>query len=329
MKDKLKVVIVGCGRQGREHSRGISTFPDAELVGFYDVVPEAAAALAKEFGGKPYSDLQEMLDSERPDASFYFLPPFAHGPEVESAKRGIPFFVEKPVTLDLGVAKKILEVVKANHVLTSVGYMNRYRKSVNYARLAFQEDPPILITGGWIHGLPGIYWNMSRSKSGSPLHEQVTHTVDQARYFAGDVAVVSAFSARGFNKNVPAYYDIDDAVVLNAKFKSGAVANIYLSNASNAFGDVFMSVYAYDTAAVFEKWEQNLRLYRDHGAVQITINGEPDIFKIEDRAFLDAVKSGDRTLVRSDYEDALKTAVVTLSALESLDRGAPVELEQI
>ncbi|MFP3219687.1 MAG: Gfo/Idh/MocA family oxidoreductase [Candidatus Marsarchaeota archaeon] len=327
MADKLKVVYVGCGGIAEAHARGVATFPDVQFAGFYDVVPEAARSFAQKYGGEAYPSVGEMLDKVKPDACYYFLPPFAHGSEVEAAKRGIPFFVEKPVVLDLDLGKKILSTVKEKGVITAAGYMNRYRKSVNYAREAFSQDPPILMIGGWIGGTPARdWWWIHRDKSGTQLHEQVTHTVDQARYFAGDVTQVQAFAANGFNKGVPAGYDIDDAAVMNLKFSSGAVANIYSSTSSNSLGGVFLNVYAYDTAAVFEKWEQNLRLYRDHGAVQITINGEPDIFKIEDRAFLDAVKSGDRTLVRSDYEDALKTAAVTLSALESLRRGSPISL---
>ena len=328
MSDKLKVVIIGCGRQGDEHGKYISSFPDAKLVGFHDVIPEAAQKLAQKYGGNAYSNLAEMLDKEKPDAAFYFLPPFAHGPEMEAARRGIPFFVEKPVTLELELGKKILSVVKENNVMTSVGYMNRYRRSVNYAKQAFKEDPPVLILGGWVHGLPGIYWNMTKAKSGSPLHEQVTHSVDQGRFFAGEVDIVSAFGAKGFNKNTPSYYDIEDAAVLNVKFKSGAVGNFYLSNASNSYGGVFMNVYAYDTTAIFEQWEQNLRLFKERGAIQVTVNGEPEIFKIEDRAFLDAVKTHDPSYIKSDYEDALKTAAVTLAALTSLDTGNPIKVPQ-
>ncbi len=329
MADKLKVVIIGCGRQGDEHSKGISSFTDAELVGFYDVVPNAAKSLSQKYGGTPYENLEEMLDKERPDASFYFLPPFAHGPEIEAAKRAVPFFVEKPVVLDLDLGKKILAEVDKHDLLTGAGYMNRYRRSVNYAREAFKADPPSLILGGWIGGTPlRDWWWIRREQSGTQMHEQVTHTVDQARYFAGEVETIQAFAAKGFNKGVSPSYNIDDAAVLNVKFKSGAVANIYSSCSSNSAGGVFMNVYAYDTAAVFEKWEQNLTLYKERGAVKVTINGEPDIFKLEDRAFIDAVKSGDRSIIKSNYADALKTAAVTIAALNSLETGQPVNVEK-
>ncbi|MGC8631783.1 MAG: Gfo/Idh/MocA family protein, partial [Thermoprotei archaeon] len=76
-------------------------------------------------------------------------------------------------------------------------------------------------------------------------------------------------------------------------------------------------------------WEQNLTLYKERGAVKVTINGEPDIFKLEDRAFIDAVKSGDRSIIKSNYADALKTAAVTIAALNSLETGQPVNVEKL
>ena len=39
------------------------------------------------------------------------------------------------------------------------------------------------------------------------------------------------------------------------------------------------------------------------------IKGEGDIFKKEDRAFIDALKSGDRSGVLCDYEDGFQTAI--------------------
>ncbi|MGC9175394.1 MAG: Gfo/Idh/MocA family protein [Thermoprotei archaeon] len=328
MADKIRAAFVGCGGIADAHAKGMITFNDVELVGFYDVVPEAARSLSQKYGGVAvYSDIVTMINQAKPDVMFFYLPPFAHGPELEAAKRGIPFFVEKPVTLDLSTGLKILEEVKKNKVLTGAGYMNRYRKSLNYARDVFSQDPPILMLGGWIGGTPTRdWWWIRRKESGTQLHEQVTHTVDEARYLAGEVESVQAFAARGFNKGVAPSYDIDDAAVLNLKFKSGAVANIYSSCSSNSAGGIFLNVYAYDAAAMFDRWEQNLTLYRERGSVTVTIKGEPDIFKIEDRAFFDAVKANDSSLVKSDYEDALKTAAVTLAGLSSLETGGPVKV---
>jgi len=44
-------------------------------------------------------------------------------------------------------------------------------------------------------------------------------------------------------------------------------------------------------------------------------------------AFIHAVRTGDRSVIRSDYFDALKTTEVTLGANESARTGKPVEMK--
>ncbi|MGC8674747.1 MAG: Gfo/Idh/MocA family protein, partial [Thermoprotei archaeon] len=98
MADKVRAAFVGCGGIADAHAKGITTFQDVQLVGFYDVVPDAAKSLSQKYGGVTvYTDIESMFNEAKPDVVFYYLPPFAHGPEIEAAKRAVPFFVEKPV----------------------------------------------------------------------------------------------------------------------------------------------------------------------------------------------------------------------------------------
>ena len=46
-----------------------------------------------------------------------------------------------------------------------------------------------------------------------------------------------------------------------------------------------------------------------------------------DEAFIHAVRTGDRSVIRTDYFDALKTTEVTLGANESAISGQPVEMK--
>lgn len=53
--------------------------------------------------------------------------PFAHGaPERAAITRGLPFFVEKPVTLDMDVAEADTAEVAERGLATAVGYHWRY-----------------------------------------------------------------------------------------------------------------------------------------------------------------------------------------------------------
>lgn len=50
-------------------------------------------------------------------------------------------------------------------------------------------------------------------------------------------------------------------------------------------------------------------------------------YAIEDRAFLDAVRSGDHSNILSDYADGFKTSLVTVGANQSLQTGQPVSID--
>jgi len=55
-----------------------------------------------------------MLESETLDAVYVSLPVFAHGqPELDIIERKLPFFVEKPVAINMEIAKQIEEAVVA------------------------------------------------------------------------------------------------------------------------------------------------------------------------------------------------------------------------
>jgi hypothetical protein len=64
-----------------------------------------------------------MLETQQLDAVYVCIPPFAHGePELDLIRRGIPFFVEKPVSLGLDVAEEIAAAVSKAKLITGVGY---------------------------------------------------------------------------------------------------------------------------------------------------------------------------------------------------------------
>lgn len=338
--EKVRVGFIGSGGMAEAHLRGLPSFPDVQIAAFCDVVRGKAERLAEQYGAKAYSDPREMLGTQELDCVYVLLPPFAHGDAERAAiEAKVPFFVEKPIGMDLPVLREIAAGVQAAGLLTAVGYMNRYRKSVQQARAVFQQDPPVLAYGGWLGGRPrgsgagdgiGSWW-VQRSKSGGQFVEQVSHTVDLVRYLLGDAQEVFAAATRAFNRGkegTPSNYDIEDASIVSIKFKGGAIATLMASCATDVGGGVTLSVLSAEHAAFFTGWEHSLRLLEKRGEEtrEVTIPGEESIFAIEDRAFIDAVKTGDRTKVRTDYADGLKTAELALAANRSMETGEPVRL---
>jgi predicted dehydrogenase len=334
MADKTRVGFVGCGGIAEAHLGGLAKNSEVALIGFCDINSTRAEEMARKYGteGKAFSKAKEMFDAIRLDAVYYCLPPFAHGAELEAIKRGIPFFVEKPINLYLGQAKRIADAVKKRKLLTAVGYMNRYRKGIQMVRDLTREDPAILMLGGWIGDTPtseggGIWsWWIRKAKSGGQFHEQVTHTVDLARFIGGAVTEVHAFAAKGFNKGAPSVYTIEDASVVNLRFADGAIANLWAScSANGGGGGVTLNVYANNLTAEFTGWEHSLRLLRK-GEEPQEMKGEEEIFSIEDGAFIRAVRANDPSKVLCNYQDGLGTLTVTLAANESMRTRRPVKL---
>jgi len=330
---KVRVAFVGSGGMARSHSEPLSKMRGVELAGYCDLNLDLARAKADQYRGQAFSDVPEMLDAVEPDAVYFCLPPAGHGPEFEAIKRGIPFFVEKPIGLDLALTKRIMAAAERRELLTCAGYMNRYRKGVRKVKRLLARDPAIMVTGGWIGATPhprtevGIWtWWVDKATSGGQFHEQVTHTVDLVRFLCGDAAEVHAYAATGFNKGTPANYSIEDASTVNIRFKSGAVANLWASCSTNAGGGgVSLNVYANNLTALFTGWNHSLRLLRT-GKEPDEVEGEQDILAVEDAAFMRAVRTGNPSPVLSTYADAAKTLAITVAANESMKTGKPVKV---
>ncbi|MBV9851672.1 MAG: Gfo/Idh/MocA family oxidoreductase [Armatimonadetes bacterium] len=330
MAQTVRLGFVGAGGMAKAHTDAIKDMPDVEIAAVTDAHRPAAEALAGRFGAQVFDTPEQLAADAGVDAVYILLPPFAHG-EAERAALGhnLPFFVEKPVGLDLGLAREIAAEVEHKGLLTGAGYMNRYRQSVNAARELLQQDPPILAYGGWWGGSPGPAreagigsWWTDKSKSGGQFHEQVTHTVDLVRYLFGDAEEVFAYAATGFNKDIPGY-SIDDAATVAIKFQNGGIANLMSSVSSNAGGGILLNVHSLSANVQFTGWEHSVTL-RKKGEPAQEIKGEDNIFGIEDAAFLQAVRTGDGSGVRATYPDAVRTLAISVAANQSIATGKPV-----
>jgi predicted dehydrogenase len=317
----------------RAHIEAVLAVPGVEVVALAD--PEGdrcearvreVRALRPESRPECFADPVEMLRATPVDVVYIVLPPFAHGPaERACLDRGIPFFVEKPVGLDMGVTREIAAEVEEQGLLTCAGYMNRYREGVQRARAMLRDDPAVLIHGGWVGGSPdprpGAWWPQ-KHLSGGQVVEQSTHTFDLLRFLAGEAVEVFACAATGFNVGLEPY-TIEDASVVGVRLASGGIASLMACCAANGGGGgVWLNVFAHEATFLFTGWEHSVTVLR-HGSEPEAIAGEPGIFAVEDCVFLDAVRTGEPGAILSTYPDAARTLELTLAANEAMLTGRP------
>ncbi len=321
----VKVGFVGCGGMNRAHMNRVKAMPGATIVALCDVARDRAEAAAGEFGGQAFTDHRKMLDDVQLDAMFVALPPFAHeDQEILAARKGIHLFVEKPVAVNLKTAKKIeKEILKAG-VIATAGFQDRYQDIVAKLRKMLAKTPAGLIMGYWIGGMPGVAWWRRKEQSGGQAMEQTIHTFDMARYLFGDVKTVHATFSKGLMKDVPKY-NVEDASAVNLQFKSGLCGTIFSGCFLKGYGKVGLDIWCPDT--LYEYAGRSRLTVKKAGAEPETLNVGNDFGTEIVKTFINAVKTGDASKLKSTYSDAVKSLAVVDAANESMATGLAVKVK--
>lgn len=322
--DNVRIGFVGCGGIAQGHLRRLVEHPAAQVVAVCDVNPGAALAASELTSGTVYNDYSRMLESEEIDAAYICLPPFAHG-GIEHAliEKDIPFFVQKPVALGLKEANAVAAGVRDKNLLTCVGYQLRYSDTTDKARELLQDSTIGLVRGNYWCGTGRATvgrWIQRYDHSAGQLVEQATHTLDMMRYLAGEVD--SVFSYQDQRLLDPANTDCPDVYSISLRFENGAVGS-------------FSSTWALDggdwaEANIVDIVFDEKRLRWNYDKVKVTYGQETEEFggahgSIDD-VFIEAVRTGDRSAILSDYDDAMRTLAISLAANESARTGAPVNI---
>jgi len=317
----VRLGFIGTGGVAQGHLQRLNENDDAELVAYCDVELERAQKAADVYGGHAYDSFRQMLDAERLDGLIICVPPFAHGDiEQEACQRGLPMLIEKPVAVDMEMALPILEAVEDSGVITVVAYKYRWDDHVIKAKHMLADQTIGLVFGNFWDGTPGVSWWRVMDQSGGQMVEQTTHIVDMARYLCGEITEVQAFGTQQVMDEVYPDFDIWDAATANLQFANGAVGTISNTCMVHTWGESSLRVMAHDfTVRILG----NSLTWTDKEGEGEYLK-EVDGYQGEDDAFVAAVKTGDRSLIHSDYADAVRTLAVTVATNESVQTGGQV-----
>lgn len=339
----LRVAAIGAGGMASGHFRNLSDFEDVKLVAICDISEAQAIRQCQKYGGKPYTDYEMMLDKEHIDAIYVCIPPFAHGePELAVCQRQIPMFIEKPLSTQMKVAEKVYQAIQEYNVISSIGYHWRYQHNINLAKSLLSQQKIVGALGYWMSGFPGTPWWSIRERSGGQHVEQTTHVFDLCRYLVNsDVVAVHGFSAQN-NTKVVKNHNVDDMSMINIRFANGVIVNITSACMLKQWSRIRLELFCdglvveiepslelsfIDTSSKDEGTKGgNLRINRRGKIEEHThyVSG----YVTEDRIFIDAVKTGNTSQIRSTYGDSLKTLELTLAASRSFETGKVVNLKE-
>ncbi|HRK61106.1 MAG TPA: Gfo/Idh/MocA family oxidoreductase [Candidatus Omnitrophota bacterium] len=126
---KVKAVIVGTGLiSKKKHIPAFLNNKKADLVAICDLNAAAAEATAKKFGiAKFYSNIQEMLDREKPDLVDICTPPASHaGVALTAIDAGCHVLIEKPMALTEEECDEVIRAADKKNLKICVGHSDLF-----------------------------------------------------------------------------------------------------------------------------------------------------------------------------------------------------------
>jgi predicted dehydrogenase len=317
---RTRVGLIGAGGIATRHAATVAACQHAELVAVADPAPDRAATLALRYGAAPFAGAEELLNGPELDAVLVCVPPFAHGaPELALIEAGLPFFVEKPLAVDLDTAERIAARLDGTGLLTGTGYHWRALGTFDRAADLLADHPAWLAVATWLDEVPPPAWWTDRAASGGQVVEQATHVVDVLRALVGEVAEVSAAAARAAPAAPGA--DVDQVGAATLRFASGAVGT--LSSTSLLTWWDAMGVRLIGDGLLLELSADELLVRTADGERRYPAASDPRARNLAE--FLDAVRGGPGP-VRVPYAEALRTHRLACAIDRAAATGRPVTL---
>ena len=319
MKTTIRAGLIGTGGISRVHLDWMKSREDVEIAALCDIDDSALKRRSSAYGGKCYSDIESMLDTEQLDAVWVCTPQAVRkDPLVLCADRGIPGFCEKPAAIDEDSASRISAALAERGGRVMVGYPFRSLPIVETLRGAFADDR--------IHAVQSMYlcdvsltmglrpWFYELEKSGGAMVDQATHVFDLLRTLMGEVIDVKGIGSNPVRQKREGY-TIDESIGLSMLYESGAVG----SHTHSWVADTWRT-------EILLSGEQRLyRLDLTGRTLTIVEAGTSTIYKyegslhaFENNHFINMVTSGDWSDNLCDFDDAAKTLSLTLQCNRAL-----------
>ncbi len=315
---RLRFGLVGAGAIAQTYAQAFSQATEARAVAVTDVREDAARALAERLGCAAFSDHRDMLDVAELDAVVVATPPVTH-PEIviDVVGRQLPVLCEKPLSLDLASAQRMVEAADSAGVILTMASKFRYVDDVIRAKSIVASEilgEIILFENTFTSRVDmASRWNADpRRSGGGVLIDNGTHSVDLMRYFLGPIAEVQAVEG----KNVQGLA-VEDTVRLFVRSTDGVMGSVDLSWSLNKELDGYVDIYG-SHGTVRVGWKESK--YRQTSSSDWVVFGQGydklQAFSRKLENFCRAVRGEQQLLITA--EDALASVEVIEKAYESL-----------
>ncbi len=234
--NKLKIGIIGCGKQAPKHISGLAKLSGVELV-LCDNRPEAAERLANESKLPWVPDVRAIFADPDITAVDICTPTSSHRPLIQSAlASGKHFFCEKPLCEREEEARLIEQLLVEHQRIGMIGYVYRFAPVFELGQRLFKDVPQTgeslelgrVVTAFFRIGGRGSHqtWKHLKAQGGGAINEMLVHMLDLALWFFGPAREVSILTKgllrpKRVINGVEETVDAEDQVLVKLHMKSG------------------------------------------------------------------------------------------------------------
>ena len=230
----LNTAVVGLGRIGYlEHIPFINEHEGFELVAVMDPLPERLEEAFAKYGVPGYSDLNEMLDSEKAlDLVVIASPTHLHADQaIAVMERGIDVFCDKPIAPTVVEADRMIEAMRRTGRKLMVFQPHRATAEIAAARHILDSDllgPIFMIKRAWSNYVRRNDWQSLKKYGGGFLNNYGAHLIDQLLYLTRSKATKIACHMR----SIASLGDADDVASALIELESGVICTLELNIAA-------------------------------------------------------------------------------------------------
>lgn len=224
--NSVRLGVVGCGAICGTHADAIRDIDRAELVGFFDTVPDRTQAAATKYGAKAFPTLESLLEAV--DAVCVCVPSGLHAEvTMAAANKGVHVLCEKPIEVS---AEKALAMVEACEGKVSLGVVSQHRmaEAIQGVRAKVQAGElgkPLAcdISIKWYRTQAyydsGDWRGTWELDGGGCLMNQGVHYIDMGQWMMGGVRSVRAQTRTLAHDRI----EVEDIANALLEYRNGAV----------------------------------------------------------------------------------------------------------
>ena len=228
----LNIGIVGFGLVGKRHASALEKTNGLLLKDVIEHDPTSLQSSEKELKFITHNDLDEYLNSNKPDGLIIATPTVLHIDQaMKCIEKKIPLLIEKPISVHAKDAITLIKRSKELDVPLLIGQHRRHNQIIKTTKKILDEgvlgEIRSIQATCWFYK-PDHYFDAApwrKLKGAGPIYVNLIHDVDLLRYFCGEVKTVYANAIRSTRG-----YDNEDVASAVLTFKNDIIANLSVSD---------------------------------------------------------------------------------------------------